>query len=233
MLKIRTVLGEAFGTYFRSWGTLVARAFVVYLALSLAVMSVEKTAGPLWGAFMQLLVLVFGYTWLQALHFHESADAVRHDEGKHHIGPVLILRLLGASFLFTALFSVGLVLFVIPGLLIGTWLSMLVPAVVLERRGVFASLRRSRRLVKGHGRKVFAIYTTAFLIVMPLTIVLYVIVALLFQSNPELARFLNDIVVEPVTAPLLILVVTSMYLKLTGLEAEAATAPPSALPALA
>jgi hypothetical protein len=227
-MKVRTVLGEAFGTYFRCWGTLVARAFAVYLGLSLAVVFAARVGGPSWGLVLAPLVAVIGYTWLQALHVLESAAAVSREEGGTRLGPVMIVRLLLASVLFAVLFLIGLVLAVVPGLIIGTWLSMLVPAIVLERRGVFGAMRRSRQLVKGHGRKVFAIYSTATIAVLAVTGVLYAIVAYMFAGSPETGEFVKEAAVEPVTAPLLILVVTSMYFRLTGLEAETAAAPAEA-----
>lgn len=231
-MKVRAILKESFGTYFHCWGTLVARAFAVYLALSLAVIAVERAAGPIWGVLAAPVVVVVGYTWLQALHLLESASAVRGEEGKHHVGPLMIWRLLCASLLFSFLFLLGLVLFVVPGLLVGTWLGMLTPAIVLERRGVFAAMRRSRQLVKGHVRKVFTTYTVAFLIVLPAMLLLYGVTYLMFHTNPELMQFVNDVAVEPVTAPLMILVITSMYFRLTGLaaplQAEAAVLPAAA-----
>jgi hypothetical protein len=51
--------------------------------------------------------------------------------------------------LFMLAFAVGLVLLVIPGLIVGVWFMFSCQVCVIERRGPVASLRRSRRLVRG------------------------------------------------------------------------------------
>jgi len=74
-------------------------------------------------------------------------------------------RLLGADLLMTLMVVVGYVAFVVPGLLIATWMTPLLVIVNLERRPVRASMRRSYRLVRGHFWRVFSVGFLALVVV--------------------------------------------------------------------
>ena len=74
-------------------------------------------------------------------------------------------RLLGADLLMTVLVVVGLVAFVIPGLLVATWLTPLLVIVNLERKSVRESMKRSYELVRGHFWRVFIVGILALLVV--------------------------------------------------------------------
>lgn len=58
-------------------------------------------------------------------------------------------RLLVADAVIAVATVAGLLLLVVPGLLVFTWFSLTAPLITLERKGVRASLRRSRYLVRG------------------------------------------------------------------------------------
>ena len=72
------------------------------------------------------------------------------------VEPVL-LALLAVSVLFGVGVAIGLVLFIIPGLILLVIWSVVVPVTVLERPGVFAAFERSRELVRGDGWAVFGV----------------------------------------------------------------------------
>jgi hypothetical protein len=55
----------------------------------------------------------------------------------------------------TFLSLLGSVLLVVPGLILATMWFVAIPACVVERSGVFASMGRSRQLTEGHRRKIF------------------------------------------------------------------------------
>jgi predicted PurR-regulated permease PerM len=68
--------------------------------------------------------------------------------------------LVGVSLLTGIGVGVGLLLLVVPGLVLFARWALAVPAVMIEKRSPVDALRRSRELVKGHGRQVFAIFLT-------------------------------------------------------------------------
>ena len=66
-------------------------------------------------------------------------------------------RLIAVDLLFGLGIAVGLVLFVVPGVVAFTWFALAGPLVELEGAGVRAAFARSRRLVRGHFWTVLAV----------------------------------------------------------------------------
>lgn len=58
-------------------------------------------------------------------------------------------RLIAIDLLYGVLVAVGLILFIVPGLLVFVWLGLAAPVVEIEHRGVRAALARSINLVRG------------------------------------------------------------------------------------
>jgi len=67
------------------------------------------------------------------------------------------LPLIGLAFLVAVLLLLGMTLLFIPGFILYTMWFVGLPACVVERRGPWTSLRRSRELTKGHRWKVFGL----------------------------------------------------------------------------
>ena len=63
----------------------------------------------------------------------------------------------GVAISTTLLGFLGLIAFVVPGLMCFTMWFVATPACVVEGRGVFSSLARSARLTRGHGWKIFGL----------------------------------------------------------------------------
>lgn len=63
--------------------------------------------------------------------------------------------LIGVAFVAGILIVLALLLLIVPGLILYTMWFVAVPACVVERRGPWTSLRRSRELTKGHRWKLF------------------------------------------------------------------------------
>jgi hypothetical protein len=67
----------------------------------------------------------------------------------------MVLPIIGLSICVTVLMMLGFLLLIIPGIMIYCALLVAVPALVEERRGVFASMARSRDLTRGSRWQVF------------------------------------------------------------------------------
>lgn len=61
-----------------------------------------------------------------------------------------LFSLLAATLIYSVCIAVGLLLLVVPGLLVLVRWSVIVPVIVIERRGMRDSFRRSNELVRGH-----------------------------------------------------------------------------------
>jgi hypothetical protein len=78
-------------------------------------------------------------------HPHDGKPpSLREIAGKVSYGPLVAIDLI-----YGALVAVGLVLFVVPGVLVFVWLGLAAPVVEIEDRGIRAAFARSARLVRG------------------------------------------------------------------------------------
>ncbi len=105
---------------------------------------------------------------------------------------------------------IGFILIIVPGLILITIWSVAAPVVVLEHPGVFASLRRSRELVRGNGWQVFGVIFVLF--------VLVDLVSFIIEAAAESAGSAIGIVVRVVigvlTAPITALAASVLYFQL-------------------
>jgi hypothetical protein len=67
------------------------------------------------------------------------------------------------------IFLVGLVLLLVPGIILACALAVAIPAVVVERPGVFGAIKRSFALTKGKRFAIFVAFLVLFLIVITVT----------------------------------------------------------------
>ena len=160
-LDIGKVFARVFETYRAQAAVVIPAALIVYLPVSL-VSGLAYEGGDGLLALLGVVVGVVGSLWLQGVVVGAVADI--QDEHRDEsvgslfamVGPVLG-RLLLAGLLAAAGIGLGLVLLIVPGLVLLTLWSLLIPVIVLERRGVLESFGRSRELVRGHAWRVFAI----------------------------------------------------------------------------
>ncbi|MDR1651171.1 MAG: hypothetical protein LBR87_05240, partial [Synergistaceae bacterium] len=71
--------------------------------------------------------------------------------------------ILGTVIIYTVVFSLGLILFLVPGVIVMNIWHVAVPCCVVERTGVMASLRRSSELTKGYRWQIFGLTILVFL----------------------------------------------------------------------
>lgn len=94
-----------------------------------------------------------------------QADGRTAEFGESIMGAIpTVLPLIGLSLLVFILGWLGLILIVVPGIILFVMWSAAYPALVAERIGVFAALRRSRTLTKGARWKVFGVELIAIVL---------------------------------------------------------------------
>lgn len=214
-MTVGGVLREAWDLYRAHWRHFFPLALAFYLVLSLATLALTLAFG-LAGALVGVPVSLIGFFWLQGA-LTEAVNDVRDGRADRSITETFravqprIWALLGAGILAALGIAVGLVLLIVPGLLLLTWWSLVVPVVVLEQRAVLESFGRSRELVRGHGWTVFGVVVVTVLI--SLVVGAVIGVALLWLPE-ELRTFVGDVVAGSLTAPFGALAWTLMYFHL-------------------
>lgn len=234
-MKVGSVVRESFAAYFREWWHLVPVAFFLYFFLLLAEKIVESSVHSVLASLVFVFLTFLGYTWLQAIHVQEGVEA-RDGHVDSSIGAKLratrgrVGTLAVASVISAVGIVVGMVLLVVPGLFLLTRWSMVVPAIVIERKGVLAAFRRSRELVRGNAWRVFgAIAVTYVLVIIVAVLVTVGVERGLGEGSHEMKEFVSELLFEPLTAPFVILVWTSMFFRLR--DAHAAETELAAVPA--
>ncbi len=159
-------------TYFAWVGTLLPLAFFVFVPLGLIhaipvhadVTSLDfGSAAEIGGAALALLLLTT--TGLIGEVFYTGAVAIAlthpHDGEPPSLrqvaGMVDYRTLIAVDLIFGVLAAVGLVAFVVPGILAFVYLGLAAPVVEIEHHGVRAAFARSYRLVRGHFWLVLAV----------------------------------------------------------------------------
>jgi hypothetical protein len=162
--EILSVYARIGRTYVRWAPSLLALALIVFIPLGLVhAIAIQAEVGSFdLGSVAAILaaavaVLMLAATGLLGEVFYTGAVAISlthpHD-GKPpslrdtarmvNYGPLIAIDLI-----YGAAVAIGLVLFVVPGLLAFVWLALAAPVVEIEHRGIRAALARSMELVRG------------------------------------------------------------------------------------
>ncbi len=151
-------------TYVRWAPSLVSLAVIVFIPLGLLhAITLHAEVGSFgFGVGLQLLataaaVLAIAATGLIGEVFYTGAVAIslthphegrppslREIAGMVNYGPLIAIDLI-----YGAAVAIGLVLFVVPGVLVFVWLGLAAPVVEIEHRGIREAFARSARLVRG------------------------------------------------------------------------------------
>jgi hypothetical protein len=170
-MTARSAYGRIARTYARRHRGLLALAAVVFLPLGLVhALALQIDGGSVdlsgvgIGALASALALLSGIGLLgEVLYAGAVANSLTERDGRkppplRQIASMIdYRRLICVDLIFAAVVSIGFVAFVVPGLLAFVYLGLCAPVVELERRGVWESLRRSIRLVRGRFWLVFGV----------------------------------------------------------------------------
>jgi hypothetical protein len=155
-VRARDVIKQALAAY-RAWGGyLVFLTTALYAVVGTVGLFVNALLGPT--AFQ--LLLTAAATWAVALVVDavaaiEEPTADRTLQGRFAALVPYLATVTVASLLYNLVVGIGFVFFIVPGLVFLTWWSLIVPVVVLERKGIGAAFSRSKKLVSGRGMTVF------------------------------------------------------------------------------
>ncbi len=177
--SVGAVVREAARDYVSRFWLLVVAAFAVFVPAGLIEAAIEEllhgigegdNSGAITvaiaAALTTTLTATFGdvfYTGVVAGIVSEAWGGVRH--GLADIARTLPYgRLLAIDVLFALMVAVGVLAFIIPGVILFTWYALAAPVVKIEGGGVRSAFRRSRELVRGNFWKVLALLGPVLLI---------------------------------------------------------------------
>jgi hypothetical protein len=217
-VSVGAVLGDAWRVYVLLFRRSVLVAGVVYLAIA----ALEVTSGTA-AAVLGFLasfggpVLVQGALVLVVRNVHEGQRPAEVAELGRAAGR-RFLRLLGASIVYALGIFLGLIALIVPGLLAAARWSLMAPEIMLEDRGTFDALGRSREIVRGRTWPVLLVVAASFL----LTGVIPVATALaVFGVHDSNARTVSGAAVATLTTPYAAHVLSVLYYRLTDPERPA------------
>ncbi|MEA2505845.1 MAG: hypothetical protein QOH48_463 [Actinomycetota bacterium] len=208
------VIREALDLYKKHFGHLFLVAFVIYAGIAILSAVASAIGGVL--VIVVLPLAIIGLFLVQAA-LVEAVTDIRDgrvdmtvgetlSRGASRIGPVA-----GAGILAGIGIAIGLVLFIIPGLILLTWWSVIVPVIVIEGRGVLDAFSRSRQLVRGHDFQVFGVIVLEILLLIVAGIILGIILAALPSG---VQSFISNIISGSITGPFSALITTLLYFRL-------------------
>ena len=119
-------------------------------------------------------------------------------------------------------------LLIAPGLFLMTIWIAVIPAIVLEDRGIGESFGRSRELVRGNGWNVFGVIVLTLLILIGVSIVVGIVLSPLADW---LASLIQQFVSTTIVTPFIATIWTLVYYRLKAREDEATAPAPAAEPA--
>jgi hypothetical protein len=216
------VFEKIFDVYRQQFAVFVQAALIVFVPIAL-VQALAVSADSVLLALIGAVLSFVGTFWFQGA----VVEAVRDiQDGRRDLSVGDLFRsvrpILGTLMLVGVLaglgIAVGLILLIVPGLILLTLWSVVIPVVVIERPGIGASFGRSQDLVRGNGWRVFGVIVVLFLVEIFLNQVLSVI---LNATDSFIGALIASLVTGVLIAPLTGIAATVVYLALRNLKGEA------------
>ena len=135
--------------------------------------------------------------------------------------------IIGAGILLGLAIGIGFLLLVVPGLFLLTIWIAVIPAIVLEGRGIGESFGRSHDLVRGNGWNVFGVIVLTILLLIAVWLVLGLV---LWPLADWLTSLIQQAVNSLVIGPFVVTIWTLVYYRLKAREEAAAVPAPQPEP---
>lgn len=223
MSPLSGVLSEAWALYRRHATHFILISFAIYLVIAIINALLSWALGG-FGVLVGWVISLIGMFLLQAALVTAVQDVrdgrvdldlrATVSAAMPFVGAVAV-----ASILASLGIAVGLALVIVPGLVLITFWSLLVPEIVIGRAGAIEAFSRSWRTVRGYAWNVFGTLIVALLIWVGCEIVL----SLILLALPIAWRSLiSDLIAGAVVTPLVATLITLIYYRLTAAHGERA-----------
>ena len=216
------VFGESWELYKAHWRHFALIALLIYGLIAVISILLAVLLGWL-GLLLAGLVGIAGAFWLQGT-LIEAVRDVRDGRADLSVGETFervlpsLNRIVIAGILLGIAIGIGFVLLIVPGLIVLTLWIFVIPAIVLENRGIGEAFGRSRELVRGNGWNVFGVIVLTFVLLLGVSIALRLILSPL---DDWLASLIQQLVANTLVAPFAVIVWTLAYYRLRALEGAA------------
>lgn len=215
-MSISEVLGEAFAVYRRLFRRSVVVAGLIFAVVSLAQALAARRGTVLTGFVSLVLSLVGGLLVQGALvevvrDLHEGREPASvnayYDRTRGRLG-----TLVGSSFAYGLGVFVGFVLLVVPGLIAVARWALIVPLVIIERRGWREAFARSSEIVRGRTGRVLVTVVIANVVTAVISLAVGAVVGVV---PGFVGTWLAGTVAGAVAIPYAAHVLTVLYYRLT------------------
>jgi len=222
-LDTARVFERIFAFYGSQFTLLIPAALLLFIPVAIVVGLLLAGGGVLALLLSTIVSMVASY-WYQGMVVEATRDILdgRRD---HTIGSLfrsaapLIGPLLAVGILAGIAIALGLVLLIVPGLILLTIWAVIVPAIVIERIGVFDSFGRSRNLVRGNGWRVFGVILVVFLLNIVLSSIVNAVVG--GASDDSFVGYaVAELVVSVLVVPVSGIAATVLYIELRRVKGE-------------
>jgi hypothetical protein len=224
------ILSRSWNLYTRFFTRFFVIAAIVYLIVNLLNALVGSLIGdgsgiPVLLALLTAVVSLVGTFWLQGA-LVSAVDDVRDgridssvgetfERARPYLGRLIITGIVAGFGI-----AIGLVLLIVPGLVLLTWWSLIVPVIVLEGKEMGEAFSRSRQLVRGHGWTVFGVVVISAILS---AIASGIIQAIFSFLNSFLRYWIGGTIASAIVGPFLAIALTLMYFELREPAPVAAT----------
>lgn len=224
-LEITAVLRDTLRLYRTLFKRAFATGFVVFAILGLLELALPLTESEEAAAFIALLATVFafvGTTFVQGA-LVEAVDAEHHGRPSVPIADLYrsswarLGSLVGVSLLTGIGVGIGVLFFIVPGIILAIRWALAAPIVMLEGLGPRAAMRRSRELVSGQKLNVFRVLVNVWVRVGITWFLLNLLLGRLAAgtTHPELSLWLGGALASAFVTPYAGHALSVMYYRLT------------------
>lgn len=142
-----------------------------------------------------------------------------------------LVSLLVAEIIVGIIIAIGSLFFIVPGLIFMVMFSLVVPVIIVEQKGVFESLERSRKLVSYRWLKTFVLLMIVGLIMVVVSCITMIMTApfgttRLFVSGISSTSFFVSSMITAFVMPIFPIATTFLYYSMVARELQRIPPPP-------
>ena len=223
MSPLSGVLSEAWALYRRHAPHFILISFTMYLVIAVINALLSWGLGS-FGVLIGWVISLFGMFLLQAALVTAVQD-VRDGRTDLDLRATIsaAVPFVGAVAIASILAAIGIIigfaLVIVPGLILVTFWSLLVPEIVIGRARALESFGRSWRTVRGYAWNVFGTFILVFLIYL---VGEWVLMIILIALPVPWRSLIADLVAGALVTPLIATLITLIYYRLTSAHGEQA-----------